>query len=394
LNALLVLSRASKGFTAASAAAGARKPGDIFAQVLSAAVIVGLLLGFHRAGYGIDYAGTSRATALAVQAPAIASRPAAPNSANGLEGERGGPVYDPWRSDRNAPYPPFFYDLYRPFAGSEAGSAASLLLNLTSIPVIAASLGASPGAALLLLLTPQQVTNAFLNNPQFIALAGLAILAWVLRRPDRRGAAMLLAGSAVLLSLKPNQFLLVPLVVARFLPRRLVVSAGLIAAGFLLLTFLRYGFWVPVWLEYGSSVEQVSGDYDNLVLLLHRAGAPQAAVWVLRLAVAAGFVAYLRRAQSSVLEALPVAAAASNLLGFHANLISTLPLLALTFAKVPLTWSATLVGLEWAYAMAFYLVARRQVFGFFGLVPLVCLALLVLARKVMPEGAGQEQPHH
>lgn len=330
--------------------------------VLAAALITGLFLGFTRAGYGIDYTGTSEATLAAVQ-----------------DGD-----YDPWRSERNAPYPPYFYDLYRPIAGSPIGSAVSLLLNLMTIPVLMITLGASAWAVVLLLLTPQQVTNAFLNNPQFIALFGLALLAWVLRHQHPMPVAL----SGILLTLKPNQFLFVPLALLTLLPLRLLAIAAVIGLGFIALTFVRYGFWVPVWLEYGATTPLVSGDYDNLLLIL---GLSTPAVWGLRALIVVAFVGYLWRARGRPpLESLTVAVAASNLLGFHANIVSTLPLLALTFAQVPLKWSAALVGLEWAYALLAYALTGRPVYGFLGLIPVICLGLLLLGR-VVPRAAGEEE---
>lgn len=331
-------------------------------MALAAAVIAGLFFGFSRAGYGIDYSATSHATALAVQ-----------------DGR-----YDPWQSQTNAPYPPYFYDLYRPVSGSEVGSALSLLANLLVIPVVSASLGAPPAAALILLLTPQQIVNAFLNNPQFIALAGFALLMWVIRRPS----GPLLALSWILLALKPNQFLLVPVALLTLLPLRVIAVAAAIAVAFILVTFARYGFWVPTWIQYGFTTPLVSGDYDNLLLGL---GLPVPVLWVLRCAIVAGFLLYLYRVpKAGPLEPLTVAVAASSLLGFHSNIISTLPLLALTFARVPLRWSVALVGVEWLYALAAFTLTGRQVFGFFGVVPLVCLVVLFLARRVVPGRAAEE----
>lgn len=336
--------------------------GGRLAWPIAGAIVLGLFLGFHRAGYGIDYAATSQATFAAVQ-----------------DGH-----YDPFRSETNAPYPPYFYDLYRPIAGSQLGSAVSLLLNLLSIPVLMAALGASPWAAVLLLLTPQQITNAFLNNPQFIALFGFALLVWTMKRPQP----VSLAASGLLLALKPNQFLLAPLALLTWLPVRALGLAALITAVFTALTFLIYGFWVPTWLEYGTTTTLVSGDYDNLLLALGLSGA---SLWAARMLIIGAFAVYLWRSPDHPsMERLTVAIAASNLLGFHANIISTLPLLALTFAQVPLRWSAVLVGVEWLYALAAFNVTGRQVFGFFGVVPLVCLVLIVLARRVVPDRAAEE----
>ena len=73
-----------------------------------------------------------------------------------------------------------------------------------------------------------------------------------------------------------------------------------------------------------------------------------------------------------------MALAAGNLAGVHSNIISTLPLLAVTFALLPWRWSAALWLVGWCYTLAFNVVTGQYVVGYLGVVPLVCLGLIAL----------------
>lgn len=325
---------------------------------LGGAALVGLVAGLARAGYGLDYLNTSHGALTAVQ----------------------GDWYNPFAAGGiNAPYPPYLFSLLAPTAYSWWGSLLWLVLNAVAPLLLMWRLRAGPAAALLLVLSPQSVANLVLNNAQFVAVVGLALLLWCLQRVRSPWMELFAGISLMLMTLKPNQLLLAPLVLALRRPGVFVFGAALF--GLLLAwSFAYYGFWVPIWIDYVTTVPMVSGDYDSLLRLVQQAGAPNPVLWVVQSAVMllALVVLWCWRGQTDPRPSLAVALAAGNLAGVHSNIISTLPLVAVTFALLPLRWTAVLWLTGWGYTLLFNVMTGQYVVGYLGVVPLVCLGLLAL----------------
>lgn len=326
------------------------------------AAVTGLVVGLHRVGFGLDYVNASLG---AVQVF-----------------KDGG--YNPFSVfGGNAPYPPYLFTLLGPFAYSEAGALVSLVLNVVAPVVLVRALGGPREAGLLLVLFPQSVANLALNNPQFIALFGFALLVWATRRGAPRWAGIAAGVGFILMTLKPNQLVLAPAVLA-LRNRGTFAVACAVAGAALGLSFLAYGFWVPIWLDYMLAVPMASADFDSLLLTLTRLGMPADGMLLVQAAVLLDSLRYMWRWRTHQDPRLSwvVALAAANVIGVHANIISTLPLLAVTVSLIPLRWSLVLALVAWTYAVAFYVVTGQFVIGFYGLTPVVCvIAAAVAVRK-------------
>lgn|GEM_PF-3988594 len=334
---------------------------DVFIGAVWAATVVGLLIGLSRIGFGVDYLNGSLGAVQIFQYGA----------------------YDPFRVyGGNAPYPPYFFSLFAPLAYSEVGAAVCLVLNVLAPVALVWALEGRKEDAYLLVLTPQSIANLALNNFQFVAVFGFALIVWAARHARPPWAGILTGLGFIGLTLKPNQFLLAPLVVLLRTPRYFFGGLG-IALAFLAWSLLHYGMWVPVWLRYISTVTMASGELDNLLAVLRDLGLPVLAATGLQAGVLLAAVAYLGFGPRMDARAMfAIALAASNLSGAHANIISTLPLLAITFVLLPLRWVVALVVAGWLCALAVNLVTGQFFVGYAGLAPVVCLILLWRAGRL------------
>lgn len=280
-----------------------------------------------------------------------------------------------------AAYPPYVYGLFGPLA-SPAGQLLMVILNLAAPVVLVRALGGPPHLGLLAALTPQSVGGALLNGPEFLAWFGLALLAWLGRRGPGPWSGVAAAAALLMMTLKPNQLAVTPVVLA--VRHRLATVVALAAAGLILwATTLVYGPWLEAWLAQLETASLERDSADSLMTTLLRLGVPEQGLILVQAGILLDGLRYLWqwRRHADLLPSWVVALAIGNALGVQNSMASAVPLLAATFCYLPPRWSVALVALSWAYAAGYAFVAGGFVPGYYGLVPLVCVVLMAVAAR-------------
>lgn len=291
--------------------------------------------------------------------------------------------YDPYAADPHrggAQYPPYLYQALASVAFSDVAALLSRLLNLTAPLLLVWSLRGPREAGFLLTLTPQSVAAIHDNSLQWAPVLGFAGLAWATRQRALPWAGVV-AGAGIALALgKLDQLVLTPAVLG-VRDRRTTLLAAAVTAALLAASFLVYGVWLSTWFDYLLLREWTRIGWDSLLVTLQRFGLPENGILLVQAAVLLDSLRYVWRWRAHADPRLSwvVTLAAANIVATHSGVIDSLPLLTVTVCLLPLRWSLVLAALGWTYVVSAALMTGQLVASFYGVVPVICVVLSVLA---------------